>query len=216
MSSPEHPRLRQLDRVPLERDGESLIVLCDPLELCEPVAVDAEFAPVLDLLAGERSLAQIRQTLIMRPGALSCSLEELEAFVADLSDAGLLDDDRFVARWREAHRDFLAAPTRAPHSAGRWFPAEAADFRAWAEARLGDPDERISDEAPTRALWTPAEPVDLAGASLADTLVELPPPGSLDAVVIFGAERQRGLLPFALTDKAFATVPDDQPASMMP
>lgn len=201
------PRLRNLDRVELERDGEALIVLYDPLELCEPIALDAEFAPVLDLLAGERSLPQIRQTLLMRGDAPDVSVDDLAAFVADLSDAGMLDDDRFVTRWSRVHDDFLAATHRAPHVAGTWFEAEAQAFARACSERFGAPEQRVAPRGgpATRALWTPAEPLVDVGDILAETLAQLPAPEDLDVIVVFGADRQRGLLPYAVTDKAFDT-----------
>ena len=207
------PRLRELDRHMVERDGERLVVLTDPHEVCEPIAVDVEFEAVLDLLAGERTLAQIRQTLLMRSGAPDCSLEELEDFVESLRDAGLLDDDVFRRRWAEQHAAFMAMPAREARGAPYIYPGEDDRLDAFLRSAVGDPKRLSTAGGSTRGLWLPAEPVDSLVSILASTLGNLPAASELDAIVVFGADAPRGLLPFATTDKEWTTPWGEVPAA---
>lgn len=204
-SSSEYPRLRQLDRIALTRGEDEMLVLHDPLGIAEPIAVDKEFEPVLDLLAGERSLPQIRQTLLMRPDAPSCTLEELQEFVADLSDAGLMDDDTFRDLWTALHKEFLAQGTRPMSAAGRSYPEDASQFSALLEKLAQEhPRPRTPRDESLHALWV--SPVALMSAPdlFAASCTQLPdaPP---EILVVLASEAQRGLLPYALTVNSFET-----------
>jgi hypothetical protein len=94
----DRPRLRKVDRTLLRRGDELLVVLRDPLGLAEPAAFPQEAAQVLDMLDGQRTAAQIRQSLLLRE-RMNLSLEDIRALLAELGEAGYLDDDRFRGMW---------------------------------------------------------------------------------------------------------------------
>lgn len=198
----DRPKLRNVERIPLSRAGEALLVLRDPMGLAEPFAIDAEFAPVLDALDGRRTLAQVRQSLAMT-GGLVLEAADFEAFVAQLGEAGLLDDDRFRERWAEAHEAFLAAPSRPPILADVLYPADPAAL-AQELAVLG-PREALAQGGPSRAITLPHAPIDIAAPELRAALRALPPADQLDAVILLGADHHPGLLPYALCDRPYAT-----------
>ncbi|MBX7084188.1 MAG: AmmeMemoRadiSam system protein B [Nannocystaceae bacterium] len=197
----ERPKLRNVERIPLQRGGESLLVLRDPLGLSPPLALDAAFAPLLDGLDGRKSVAQLRQSLAMIHG-LRVDAEDLDEVLAELADAGLLDDDRFRERWAEAHEAFLAADSRAPVLADVLYPAEPAALR---ELLTQCVPRREPVPGQLRALLLPHAPLELAGATVAAGLAALPPAASLDAIVLLGADHHPGLLPFAATDRPYRT-----------
>src|SRR4028119_429916 len=114
----DRPKLRKLDRTVLRRGDEVLVVLRDPLGIAEPAAFPQEATQVLDMLDGQRTAAQVRQSLFLR-GRLSLSVEEVHGLVAELSDAGFLDDDRFRGMWESDRRAFIAGddPDHSIHGA---------------------------------------------------------------------------------------------------
>jgi AmmeMemoRadiSam system protein B len=203
----DRPKLRKVDRFEHRRGAEDLVVVRDPLGLAEPFGLDAELAPVLDLLDGTRTLAQIRQSLLMGQG-LDLPLPDLQGFVAQLRDQGLLDDDAFRERWADLHADFLDAPVRPPTLAGLVYPAEpgalAAELERWLPASpSGSP--RTRPDGTVIGVLVPHGPLDAVGPLLDETLRGLPPPDALEHVVILGTDHGPGLLPYAVTDKPYGT-----------
>jgi AmmeMemoRadiSam system protein B len=196
------PKLRDIVRVEVEREGVAQLVLIDPMQLAEPFAIDAEFGAVLDLLRGQRTISQIRQTLLMRPGAPAVETDDLVAFCNELSESGWLDDDRFRAAWAETHAGFLDAERRPPIMGGILYPSEPAEIEATLRQQLGAAED-LPVVADVVALITPHQPIERLGP-LAGGL-RLPPRDALDAIVLLGTDHQRGLLPVALTRKGFAT-----------
>lgn len=186
-------------------------MLRDPLELAEPFAIDAEFEPVLDALDGQRTLAQVRQSLIMR-GSIAVELDDLEQFVANLGEAGLLDDDRFRALWTAVHDAFFDEEVRAPRRAGLLYPDDPAALRAFlAPALPKRADDRAAGEtgpgygAPPIAVVVAHQPPPLLASSLRRLLTSLPPPERYRRVVILATDHAPGLLPHASADKDWAT-----------
>lgn len=202
----DRPKLRKVDRHAHQRGADALLVVRDPLGLSEPFAIDAEFAIVLDLLDGEHTLAQVRQSLLMRHG-MDLALADLRAFVADLRDAALLDDETFRDHWADAHTDFLALNVRPPTLAGVVYPEHPGELVAALERAVPSSTVRTTEQSPALAVMVPHDPPERAAAhGLIDrTLQQLPPPGQVEAVVILGADHGPGLLPYTLTAKAHRT-----------
>jgi hypothetical protein len=206
------PKLRRLERLRLRRGEDDLLVLRDPLELAEPFAVDAIYEPVLDALDGQRTLAQIRQSLLMR-GLVSVDLSDLEAFVAELGEVGLLDDDRFRELWSEVHDAFIEEEVRAPRRAGLLYPDDPAALREWLapvlpeqiSARLAAGESGPGYGAVPIAVVVPHQPPPLLAGSLRRLLAKLPAPEQYRRVIILATDHAPGLLPYASADKDWAT-----------
>lgn len=201
----ERPRLRKLDRTALRRGDEVLVVLRDPLGISEPAAFPQEATHVLDMLDGQRTPAQVRQSLLLR-GRMDLSLEDVLGLIAELGDAGLLDDDRFRGMWEAARREFMANAVRSPRFAGLLYPADAAALRATLHDALPAPATRVQRGSEVIGVLLPYQPLEGRVAALvATTLRGLPPADELDLVVLLGTDHHPGRLPFAITDKAYGT-----------
>ncbi|GEM_PF-1500211 len=225
----ERPKLRRLERLPLRRGSEELLVLRDPLGLCEPFAIDADMGPVLDALDGQRTLAQIRQSLMMRGLAL-VDAGALAEFVAELGATGLLDDDHFRALWAEAHDAFVALDVRPPRRAGLFYPDDPESLRTWLAPALPLPDSALQAQAgedfsegaagdwgareraskwgrPPIGIVVPHQPP--VGPQLAPALRRLlstlPEPEHYERIVVLATDHSPGLLPFAACDKDWGT-----------
>lgn len=214
------PKLRRLERLRMQRGDEQLLVLRDPLELCEPFAIDALFEPVLDALDGQRTLAQVRHSLQFR-GLVRVDLDDLEDFVAELGEAGLLDDDRFRELWASAHAEFVEQEIRAPRRAGLLYPEEPESLRAWLAPALppvrATPAPNSAAEQPSRyppppiAIVTPHQPPPNYAPALRRLLGTLPEPEHYERVVILATDHSPGLLPYAACDKDM-----DTPLGLLP
>lgn len=197
------PKLRRVERVERVLDGERVLILRDPMGVAESFALDADFAPVLDLLDGTRTVLQVRQSLRMR-GVLELPVDELGAFVESLHDEGWLDDDGFRERWADLHAGFLEEDPRRPRFAGVLYPEARTELEA-AFARALGPRCRTREGSDVVGVMVPHGPLDLVGEVLSHTLVDLPPADALDCVVILGTDHGPGLLPFAAARRGFAT-----------
>lgn len=209
------PKLRRLERLRLRRDDEDLLVLRDPLELAEPFAVDAVYEPVLDALDGQRTLAQIRQSLFMR-GIVKVDLEDLEGFVDELGEVGLLDDDRFRELWSQLHDAFVEQEVRAPMRAGLLYPDDPEALREWLAPALPETSGAGRGESAARehgpgygsvpiAVVVAHQPPPSQAGVLRRLLASLPPPEQYRRVVILATDHAPGLLPYASADKDWAT-----------
>ena len=199
----DRPKLRKVDRIRQRRDDEDMLVLRDPLGVAEPVAVAAQYGPVLDLLDGTRTPAQVRQSLIMS-GGVDVDAADLRAFVDDLAEGGWLDDARFRERWEGLHAAFIDTNPRPARFAGLLYPEDPPSLRT----RLGDhfaDIERTRPGSDVRGVLIPHGPPEVVGSVVDRTLTELPPPGELELIVILGTDHGPGLTPYVATRKAFAT-----------
>lgn len=192
------PKLRAAQRYPMRRGGEDLCVLHDPLGLCEPFAIDADMGPVLDLLDGQRTVAQVRQSLLMR-GTLDVDAESLGAFVDELSRTGWLDDDAFRARWAQLQDEFFEADAR-PNELSEAHPSLAEDL---ANA-LPERDRFAHDGAATLGALLPDRSAALAPGLLDQALSALP--RDCELCVAFSPGHHPGLMPVALTSLHYDTV----------
>ncbi|PRP90563.1 Memo-like protein [Enhygromyxa salina] len=215
------PKLRRLERLRMRRGDDELVVLRDPLELAEPIAIDASYDAVLDALDGQRTLAQIRQSLLMR-GLVTVELADLVDFVEDLSEAGLLDDERFRELWTAAHEAFVEQDIRPPRRAGLLYPDQPEALRAWlapalprARADAAEPAGQHADDRelggargwarPPVAVVVPHQPPPSIAGPLRRLLAGLPAPEQYRRVVILATDHTPGLLPYASADKDWAT-----------
>ncbi len=200
----DQPKLRKVERVPLERGDEALIVLRDPLGASEPMALDATYDEVLDRLDGQHSLAQIRQSLLLGSGT-DLPEADLSDLVNELSAAGFLEDDAFRERWHQLAREFLGGPVRPPSLAGVAYPADPVALGVHLEHLLGDPENRIRAGSDVIGAVIPHLPFDLAREVLDPTLRDLPTADDLDLVVVLATDHHPGLVPFALTALPYET-----------
>jgi AmmeMemoRadiSam system protein B len=198
------PKLRQLDRHTISRDGEELVVLRDPMALSEPMAVDAEFGQVLDLFDGQRTLAQIRQSLLMTH-ELDVPVADLAAFADELAEAGFLDDETFRAKWLAIFKRWLDDPVRAPHLAGVAYPDDPELARALMDAALPRTVARTRSGSNVVACVIPHQPPDAAAEILDAALRDLPAPDDLEVVVVLGTDHHPAMLPCVTTVKQWAT-----------
>ncbi len=118
------PRLRPLDVRLFSEGGQSFYYLRDPLGLApEDTFLPAWVGPLLALMDGSRSLAQLQATFRILTGRY-LSLHQLEELVAELDRRLLLDGPRLAEARRCALEQYRSAPYRPPALAGKVYPAD--------------------------------------------------------------------------------------------
>ena len=118
MSDAEAPRLRAIEAVPIQHEGEQYVALRDPAGYTPSVVMLPP--PLLELVAlfdGEHSIVDIQAEIMKRHGEL-VTREHIEKLIAALDEHGFLETPAFAARRDSLDRAFLDAPSRPASHAG--------------------------------------------------------------------------------------------------
>ncbi len=133
-----YPTLRSgLDFQPVTQAGQPHFLLRDPLALSEQsLLVPQPLGAVLALCDGTvENAAALSAAAAIRYG-LNISPPVVEALLAALDEACLLENQAYAQARRRALERYHAAPFRPPASAGHAYPADAAELRRLLEGYL--------------------------------------------------------------------------------
>jgi len=210
MSDP--PRLRAIEAVPVEHEGEQYVALRDPAGYTTSVLMLAPaLIEVLALFDGDHPIVDIQAELMKRHGEL-VTREHLEKLIAALDEYGFLESPAFAARRVSIDDAFLSAPTRPASHAGGAYPGDPAALRAAMDGFFSSPDGPGAIEATgssggpaVRGLVAPHIDFHRGGPAYAWAYRELAERGDADLFVIFGTCHAGMRDPFALTRKDFDT-----------
>jgi hypothetical protein len=114
-----NPRLRALEALPVEHEGQRCVALRDPAGFTDQVAVlPPGLLDLVSLFDGDHSIEEIREILERRHGQAP-SAEQIRDVVERFDAAGFLDSDRFRERRRALEDVFRRSPVRpAAHAGG--------------------------------------------------------------------------------------------------
>jgi AmmeMemoRadiSam system protein B len=122
------PKLRLVDTQVVTYEGETYLLLRDPLLLTErTILIPQPMIPALALCDGTRSPPTLRAALAIRYG-LFLSTQRIEEFLKALDEALLLDNDRMRRARAIAQAQFRQAPYRTPASAGLSYPKDPGEL----------------------------------------------------------------------------------------
>jgi MEMO1 family protein len=204
------PRLRGIEAVPVEHEGEQYVALRDPAGYTPSVLMLAPaLVEVVALFDGERSIVDVQGELMRRHGEL-VTREHLEKLVAALDEHGFLDSPTFSARRASIDQAFLSAPIRPATHAGGAYAGEPEALRAAMDAFFTSPDGPgpigpSSGGPAVRGLVAPHIDFHRGGPAYAWAYRDLAERGEADLFVIFGTCHAGMADPFALTRKDFDT-----------
>lgn len=125
---PLRPRLRALDVHPVTHEGEAFYLFRDREAVAEDAVLSRDFEPLLRLLNGRRTLAQITADYAAEGGE---TLPEawLVNFLEQLDGAFLLESARYDAASRSKLDALLSEPVHEAVFAGRAYSADPATLR---------------------------------------------------------------------------------------
>ena len=95
MPLPTHPRIRQLELVPLEEGTDPTFALRDPFGFAGTAALPMGAAMLVTLMNGERSLSELQAAFAEKVGQ-QIALAEVEKVVQQLDERMFLDNEKFA------------------------------------------------------------------------------------------------------------------------
>lgn len=204
-----YPKLRPLDIRPFRQDGQSMLLLRDPLGLSDQLlGLPQPLAPLLGLCDGTRDLVGIHTALTVRWG-IRISRHTIDQLVEMMDDACLLDNERSEAAMRRALTAYRDAPNRPPILADGGYPADAEALTGFLdsfEGRSVSYGGEHPSNAPIRGIVSPhidyarGGPVYRAVWSAAAEAAR-----TAELAIIFGTDHLGGLGSITLTRQSYAT-----------
>lgn len=141
----EKPRIRFIEAVPYEKDGQRLVILRDSEGVSqEALAVSGEVAFMVSLMDGTNSLRDI-QAAFMRVSGEMVSMEQIEDLVKVLDRNLFLYNDRYVAHVKALHDDYDRLAVRPACCAGKSYSANRIDLLSFLDGMF---DGRTQGPAP--------------------------------------------------------------------
>jgi len=121
----ENPKLRSdLVIVPVELEGQKLLMFQDPNQWCEEIIfMPIELAPFLQFFDGAHSVREIQEQLMRLTGQLILS-EDIERLIQQMDSRYLLDSENFRAYVNQIKSGWEEAEIRPEILAGRSYPLD--------------------------------------------------------------------------------------------
>lgn len=207
------PRLRAIEAVPVEHEGEQYVALRDPAGYTPSVLMLAPaLLEVVALFDGDHPIVDIQAELMKRHGEL-VTREHLEKLVTALDEHGFLDSFAFAARRAAIDGAFLSSPSRPATHAGGAYAGEPDALRAAMDGFFTSPDgpgairsyDWPGSRPGVRGLVAPHIDFHRGGPAYAWAYRDLAERGDAELFVIFGTCHAGMGDPFALTRKDFDT-----------
>jgi len=207
------PALRNVEPIPLEREGETVICLHDPTGYVEAqLALSPAAYFVAICLDGQRDATAVQQEFARQFQGARIAKQQILEIVQFLDQHGFLLSERFDAIRDAADDAFRAEPVRRLRLAGETYPKSAKALSTTLDAfftRDGGPGERPKprgvETPPLRCLVAPHIDFQRGGHVYAHGYHRLCQGGRPDTVIIFGVAHQAAPVPFILTRKDFET-----------
>lgn len=205
----EYPKLRYIEAIPAEANGERIVYLRDHQNLSGKVlAVSPETLIVLSLFDGTRSVKEIQTALTGKFGDL-VHMEDIENLITQLDEALFLDSDKYRDYKNKLECEFRGADKRESSHAGLSYPADSGELARWIETFFTKAEETEPyKKAPGKLKGIISPHVDYrrGGTSYAKAYRELLGCEEADTFIIYGTSHYSDMEnPFILTRKNFIT-----------
>lgn len=207
------PPLRFLDVAHIEHEGTPAVVLRDIEGFVEDPLVLTPLAFFIAAhLNGENEVSDIQYIFSNASGGRLIRGEDIERVVQTLDEHGFLLTEKYLSLRNGLIESFKAAPTRAAYLAGKSYPEDATELRAYIEAmysRDGAPGASPKRPSPSGdhlpCLIVPHIDFDRGGHSYAHGYQTMAGAAKPDTVFIFGVAHAGAPTPFVMTRKHFDT-----------
>jgi len=206
------PRIRPVEAVPIEQEGQTYIMLRDPSGIAPaPIAIGTGAYFLVTLFDGSNTVLDLQAAFTRRFGDILPS-EHLQSLIDALDQGYFLDSQRYADRVREIQDEFARAPLRPAALAGLAYENDPTRLRAEIASyfrRPGAPGEippPRADGAALSGLISPHIDPRRGGAAYAHAYGELLTRERPELVVILGTSHY-GMGPqlFTATRKDYAT-----------
>ncbi|NUM53337.1 MAG: AmmeMemoRadiSam system protein B [Candidatus Hydrogenedentes bacterium] len=207
------PPLRFLDAAHIELDGAPAVVLRDIEGFVEDPLVLTPLAFFIAAhLNGENEISDIQYLFSNASGGRIIRGEDIERVVETLDEHGFLLTEKYLGLRNSLIESFQNAPARAAYLAGKSYPGDGAELRAYLDAmysREGAPGilpgsgPASGDHLP--CLIVPHIDFERGGHSYAHGYLRMAESEKPDTVFVFGVAHAGAPTPFAMTRKHFET-----------
>jgi AmmeMemoRadiSam system protein B len=127
----EKPKLRFVEAVPIEQDGQELILLHDAEGVVEnALAVSRDVAFMVSLMDGTRTLRDI-QAEFMRASGEMVYVERIEELVRVMEENLLLEGDRYDRYVQGLRDEYCGSPVRKAYLAGRGYASNRMELLSY-------------------------------------------------------------------------------------
>ena len=205
------PRLRPVEGVPVEHEGQRVIALRDPAGLTPSIVMlPGPLLEIVSLFDGEHTIVDVQAAVMRRHGHLVTSTE-IEEIVASLDEHGFLDTPRFAVRQAEVEAAFREAPTRPAAHAGGAYASDGDELRRTMASYFAAPTgpgrvrSRSGGGPAVRGVIAPHIDFHRGGPAYAWAYRDVAERCDADLFVVFGTCHAGLREPFALTRKDYET-----------
>lgn len=204
------PPLRNIDAIPAEHGGQSVIVLHDPEAYAEEqVALSGAAFFIAAHLDGKNAILDIQSRFARQFGNGVVTEEQILEVVHFLDEQGFLFSKQFELRRQRIDNAFLSASSRPAALAGKSYPDDPADLKAYIDGFLAPPGNALPSRESTGhalpGLIVPHIDFERGGPCYGAGYRALAAHGVPRTVVVFGVAHAAAPVPFILTRKAFET-----------
>ncbi len=202
----DHPKIRPLEPLQLEHEGQTLFRLSDPLRIAHdaPVVSVAAFL-LITMMDGQHAIADMQAEFAKRT-RMALDAQSIETLIRQLDDMHLLEGEGF-----EAHvASLLSSPVREAALAGGAYAADAEGLRAQIDSYFvaeGGPGPLPSPAAdvPLRGVMSPHIDFNRGNVAYAHTWHAASKWPLADLYVILGTSHCGLRQPFGVSRRSYAT-----------
>lgn len=206
----EYPKIRAVEAIPVDSDGQRVILLRDPEKLSPSIMqVSQQAFFIISLLDGKHSTVDLQAEYIRLFGELLYT-EKIEEIVKQLDENYFLDNKRFRELYKQAKEQFRASSTRLPAHSKSAYPDDPQTLANLLHSYFVCEDgpgeiEKGSQNRTLRAVISPH--IDFARGALcyASAYKALAEKSGAETFVILGTAHTGTDRLFALTKKEFQT-----------
>jgi len=205
---PDRPRLRPLELIPMEREGETVYCLRDPSGDSEAMLMLSQAAlAVLGLMDGSRDWGDIQADLYRGSGSM-ISREVVRQLVERLEESLFLDSPHFEECLRAERETFARSERRPAAFAGTSYEENPEVLGPWLDSLL--PPMAPPAAPKLRALIAPhIDPT--RGAPVYGSAYGRARAAECERIIILGISHKGGEAPYSVLGKDFATPFGDCP-----
>lgn len=203
MSQPLPPLRNDLDYIPIEHEGQQFVMVRDPLGLVrEGQGIPMPLFHLMANLKPGATISDLQATVSEQAGGEQITTEQVTALVNELDQAYLLASPAFFTAKEDVVNDFVEDPCRPYIMAGRAYPGDPEEIRAWLEATLlgGNPNT----QGRIKAIVAPHIDPGIGAGVYARAYAPLPP-AQPERVIVLGVGHQMTGGMFSFSQKTFET-----------
>lgn len=207
------PPLRNIDAIPIEYEGQTVICLRDPAGYVEAqLTLSPPAFFVAACLDGRRTLRDVQLAFAQQFEGVLLPADQIQSVVSFLDEQGFLLSERFESIRNVVERKFAETTVRPAYLAGNGYPENKAELGAFIAAMFTQsggpgplPENSPANGAPLRCLIAPHIDFQRGALGYAHAYHHLYRHRPPETVIVFGVAHAGAPAPFILTQKDFAT-----------